>query len=173
MQDSQNFDSFYLGSVRRITSYVHAMTGNLGEAEDIAQEAFAKAWQHWGKVSGYADPEAWVRTVAFRIQVSAWRKAKNRFRAQRQHGQPADQPELNPDYVAIVNALRKIPETQRRAITLHYILDLTVEEIAEETGVAIGTVKARLHRGRKTLSSHLTDSGRAVRGFGEEMHNHG
>lgn len=173
MPDSQNFDSFYLASVRRITSYVHTMTGNLGEAEDIVQEAFAKAWQHWGKVSGYADPEAWVRTVAFRIQVSAWRKAGNRLRAHRRHGQQADQPELNPDYVAIINALRNIPEAQRRAITLHYVLDLTVEEIAEETGVAVGTVKARLHRGRKTLAGHLTDSGQAIRRFGEELHNHG
>jgi RNA polymerase sigma-70 factor (ECF subfamily) len=173
MQDTQNFDGFYLGSVRRITSYVHAMTGDLGEAEDIVQEAFARAWQHWGKVSGYANPEAWVRTVAFRIQISAWRKTTNRLRAQRRHGRPPDEPELSPDYVAIINALRKISEAQRRALTLHYILDLTVEEIADETGVAIGTVKARLHRGRKTLARHLTDSGQAVRGFGEEMHNHG
>lgn len=175
MRDSQNFDSFYLGSVRRITSYVHAMTGNLGEAEDIVQEAYAKAWQHWGKVSGYADPEAWVRTVAFRMQVSAWRKATNRLRAQRRHGRPPDQPEMNPDYVAIVDALRKIPEAQRRTITLHYIVDLTVEEIAVETGVAVGTVKARLHRGRKALAGHLTDTGpgQAIPRLGEEMHNHG
>lgn len=173
MRDPQGFDDFYQGSVRRVTSYVHAMTGSLGEAEDIVQEAFAKAWQHWGKVSGYADPEAWVRTVAFRIQVSAWRKTTNRLRAQRRHGPPPDEPDLSPDYVAVVNALRKIPEAQRRAITLHYILDLTVEEIAAETGVAIGTVKARLHRGRKTLSGHLVDSGQAVCGIEKEVRGHG
>ena len=173
MQDTQNFDGFYQGSVRRITSYIHAMTGDLAEAEDIVQEAYARAWQHWGKVSEYGNPEAWVRTVAFRIQISAWRKTTNRLRAHHRHGRPPDQPELNPDYVAIINALRKTSETQRRALTLHYVLDLTVEEIAEETGVAVGTVKARLHRGRKALSRHLTDGGRSVRGLGEELHNHG
>lgn len=173
MRDSRDFDDFYQGSVRRVTSYVHAMTGTLGEAEDIVQEAFARAWQHWGKVSGYADPEAWVRTIAFRIHVSTWRKATNRLRAQRRHGPPPEEPELSPDYVAVVEALRKIPEAQRRAIALHYVFDLSVEEIAHETGVAVGTVKARLHRGRKAISGHLADSGQAARGLGKELPEHG
>ena len=81
MQDTQNFDGFYQGSVRRITSYIHAMTGDLAEAEDIVQEAYARAWQHWGRVSEYGNPEAWVRTVAFRIQISAWRKTTNTNKA--------------------------------------------------------------------------------------------
>lgn len=114
-----------------------------------------------------------MRTVAFRIRVSAWRKATNRLRAQRRHGPPPDEPELNPDYVAILDALRKIPEAQRQTIALHYVLDLTVEEIAGETGVAIGTVKARLHRGRKALAGHLGDGSQAAHRSGKEMPNHG
>jgi len=42
------------------------MTGSRAEAEDCVQEAYARAWQRWDKVSGYGDPEAWVRTVAVR-----------------------------------------------------------------------------------------------------------
>jgi RNA polymerase sigma-70 factor (ECF subfamily) len=61
--DTDDFDAFYAGSVRRVTGYLYAVTGSRAEAEDAAQEAFARAWQHWPRVSGYADPEAWVRRV--------------------------------------------------------------------------------------------------------------
>ena len=85
MRDPENFDEFYAASVRRLTSQLYAMTGDRAEAEDAVQEAFARAWQRRGRVSGYADPEAWVRTVACRISISSWRKAVNRSVAQRRH----------------------------------------------------------------------------------------
>ena len=47
MRDPSSFNEFYAGSVHRVTGHVHAMTGNLGEAEDIVQEEFAKARQQW------------------------------------------------------------------------------------------------------------------------------
>lgn len=172
MRDAQSFDEFYLASVRRLTSHVHAMTGNLADAEDIVQEAFAKAWQHWGKVSGYSDPEAWVRTVAFRHRISVWRKATNRRTAHRRYGPPGDEPALSPDYVAIVTALRKISQAEREAIVLHYIVGLTVDDIATETGVPAGTIKARLHRGRQHLSGHVADVDQADQRMGKGMQGH-
>src|SRR5690349_18092875 len=104
MHDPSEFDAFYTSSVRRVTSHLYAMTGSRAEAEDLVQEAYVRAWQSWGKVSGYADPEGWVRTVAFRIRVSAWRKAVSRATAHRRHGLPEHDPGANPDYVAIVAA---------------------------------------------------------------------
>jgi Sigma-70 region 2 len=86
VRDAKDFDEFYAASVRWLTSQLYAMTGDRAEAEDAVQEAFARAWQRWGRVSGYADPEAWVRTVACRISISSWRKATNRSLAQRRHG---------------------------------------------------------------------------------------
>ena len=74
MRDPDSFDAFYAGSVRRVTSQLYALIGDRAEAEDAVQEAFARAWQRWGKISGYADPEGWVRTVSYRISVSSWRK---------------------------------------------------------------------------------------------------
>lgn len=172
MPDARSFDDFYLAGVRRLTSHVYAMTGNLADAEDIVQEAYAKAWQHWGKVSGYTDPEAWVRTVAFRHRVSVWRKATTRLTAHRRHGPPGDEPALSPDYVAIVAALRKIPQAERQAIVLHYIVGLTVEDVADQTGVPAGTIKARLHRGRQHMSEHVADNDPAEQGTGKGMLRH-
>jgi RNA polymerase sigma-70 factor (ECF subfamily) len=157
MRDPADFDAFYAGSVRRLTSQMYAMTGSRTEAEDLVQEAFARAWQRWEKVSGYADPEAWVRTVACRIRVSVWRKTINRLAAHHRHGMPDEVPGAGPDYVAIVAALRRIPVEQRRAIVLHHLAGLSVEEIARETGAPPGTVKARLSRGRQAMAPYLSD----------------
>lgn len=172
MRDTSGFDAFYAGSVRRVTGYLYAMTGNQAEAEDLAQEAFARAWQHWDKVSGYADPEAWVRIVAFRAGVSAWRKTVNRLRAHRRHGPPDAKPEASVDNVAIVAALWRIPATQRQAIVLHHLVGLSVEEVAAETNVAVGTVKARLSRGRRSLAPHLAEREKDFTSDGQEEHRH-
>ncbi|MFR9798803.1 SigE family RNA polymerase sigma factor [Streptomyces sp. MS06] len=158
MREADDFDAFYAGSVRRLTGQMYAMTGSRTEAEDLVQEAFARAWQNWGKVSRYDDPEAWVRTVAHRLRVSVWRKAVNRLAAHRRRGPDDDVPGVGVDYVAVVAALRRIPAPQRRAIVLHHLVGLTVEEIARETGARPGTVKARLSRGRRAMAPHLTET---------------
>ena len=72
-------------------------------------------------------------------------------------GRPADVPALSPDHVALVAALRTLPADQRRALVLHHLADLPVAQVAEETGVPVGTVKARLSRGRAALALHLTE----------------
>jgi len=161
MRDPGNFDAFYSGSVRRVIGQLYALTGSRAEAEDCVQEAYARAWQRWDKVSDYGDPEAWVRTVAYRISISTWRKAANMRAAHRRHGVPDELRGMSPDYVAIIAALRKISARQRQAIVLHHLVGLSVEEVASEIGAPTGTVKARLARGRQALAPHLTETDRA------------
>jgi len=64
---------------------------------------------------------------------------------------------LSPDHVALVEALKRLPEAQREAIALHHIADLPVHEIAATLGVPVGTVKARLSRGRVALAALLSE----------------
>jgi RNA polymerase sigma-70 factor, ECF subfamily len=158
MRDPESFDAFYAGCVRRVTSQLYALTGDWAEAEDAVQEAFARAWQRWGRISGYEDPEGWVRTVSYRIGVSSWRKRAMRAAAHRRQGPVDDLPELSPDYVAIVAALRKISADQRRAIVLYHLVGLSVTEVASETGASAAAVKARLARGRSALHTHLAEA---------------
>ena len=96
MRDPAAFDAFYSGSVQRVTGQLYAMTGSRAEAEDCVQEAYARAWQRWDKVSGYGDPEAWVRTVAYRVSVSAWRKAANMRVAHRRQWAPGRRARAEP-----------------------------------------------------------------------------
>ena len=67
-----------------------------------------------------------------------------------------------PDRVAFVEAMRKVTVEQRRALVLYHLADLTVEQIAAETGVRPGTVKARLARGRAALTPYLLDTAAPV-----------
>lgn len=152
-----DFDAFYAASAPRLVRQLHAMTGELTEAQDCVQEAYARAWQRWGTVSSYDAPEAWVRRVAWRLAVSRFRRAKVGRGLLRRQGPPPDVPELSPDRVALVAALRQLPEAQRRAIVLHHLGDLSVAQVAAETGSPEGTVKARLSRGRAALAQLLTD----------------
>jgi RNA polymerase sigma-70 factor (ECF subfamily) len=154
----QDFDAFYASTHRRIVGQIYAMTGNLHEAEDCTQEAYARAWQQWAKLADeHGNPEAWVRTVAARLAVSSWRKAVNRLTAHRREYQVAEVSGMNPDHLAVVSALRKISVDQRLAIVLYHYGGLSVEEIAAETGSTQSSVKQRLARGRKALAPHLTE----------------
>ena len=103
------------------------------------------------------NPEAWLRTVAWRIAASRWRKAKNGAAAHAAARPPEPAPEPSPDSVALTEALRQLPESQRRTIVLHHLVDLSVAEVARELGVPEGTVKARLSRGRAALAEILRD----------------
>jgi RNA polymerase sigma-70 factor (ECF subfamily) len=65
---------------------------------------------------------------------------------------------MTEDSVVLVAALRRLPPDQRLALVLFHIVELSVAEIAAETGVAVGTVKARLSRGRQALSVLLSST---------------
>src|SRR6266508_4277859 len=86
--DADTFDAFYRGSNQRLYDCVYAITGNRSEAQDAVHEAYARAWQRWNTVGDYADPEAWVRTVARRVAVSRWRRTRSALLAHRRPGPP-------------------------------------------------------------------------------------
>lgn len=152
-----DFDQFYAATAKRMVAVVYAVTGDLAEAEDAVQEAYARAWQRWAKLTDEGDPTPWVRTVALRLAVSTWRKARNRVRAQFRHGPLPDAPALAPDRVALVEALRSLGTDQRTAVVMHHLLDLPVDEIARVTGASSAAVRTRLSRGRKALAARLKD----------------
>ncbi|MEH1054763.1 SigE family RNA polymerase sigma factor [Micromonospora sp. CPCC 206171] len=158
MPDVDGFDEFYRGSRQRLLGFVYVLTGNVTEAQDAVQEAYIRAWQRWSTVSGYDDPEAWVRVVASRIAVSRWRSLRSRTRAYLRHGVEESVPGPGVDTVEVVAALRRLPEEQRTALALYYLLGMPVAEVARQTEAPVGTVKARLSRGRAALAGLLAVS---------------
>ena len=153
----EEFDDLYARSFHRLVGQIYAITGNLAEAQDVVQEAFIRAWDRRAELSSSGSPEAWVRTVAGRLAVSRWRRTRSYMTAIFRHGTPGAVPSPGPEHAALVQALRRLPDEQRRAIVLHYLCDLPVAQVATETGAPEGTVKARLARGRATLARYLSD----------------
>ncbi|MFD0572270.1 RNA polymerase sigma factor [Kitasatospora gansuensis] len=98
---------------------------------------------------------AWVRLTGQRIAISRWRRARTALRSWVRHGEGSPLPGPGPESVALVEALRRLPEAQRSALVLHHMGGRAVAEIAAEEGVPVGTVKARLHRGRQALAELL------------------
>jgi RNA polymerase sigma-70 factor (ECF subfamily) len=139
-----------------ICSRINAYVGDLVEAQDAVQEAFCRAWSRWERISDYEDPAGWVRRVAWNLATSQWRRARRSMIFTRQlRTEPVEGP--GPDRIVLAEALASLPRNHRRAVILHYLGDLSVAEIADECGVAEGTVKSWLHRARAALSARLID----------------
>ncbi|MGW1284538.1 SigE family RNA polymerase sigma factor [Streptomyces sp. NPDC002586] len=149
------FDAFYAAAFPRLTGQLYAFTGDHGEAQDVVQEAFVRAWDRRKSFLADSAPEAWIRTVAVRLAVSRWRRARRWLELARRHTPPESTPGPGPEHTALVAALRALPQAQRLAIVLHHLCDLSVEQVASETGAPVGTVKARLSRGRAALAKQL------------------
>jgi RNA polymerase sigma-70 factor (ECF subfamily) len=154
----EEFDDFYARSFSRLVGQVHAMTGNWAEAQDAVQEAFIRAWDRRERFDLAESPEAWIRIVARRLAVSRLRRARRGIQLLlRNHVEKLAEPPGD-EHTAVIAALRQLPEVQRRAIVLHHLCDLSVEQVAAETESSISAVKTRLSRGRVTLARLLVDA---------------
>ena len=151
----EGFAAFYASSYRRLLGQLFAVTGDLAEAENVLQEAYARAFVRWSRVGAYDLPEAWVRRVALNLAAMAERSLRRRARALLRLGPPPAVPELDPELVDLRHALAALPLAQRQVIVLHHLVGLPVEEVARELRLATGTVKSRLARGRAAMAGTL------------------
>lgn len=158
MADAQAFDEFYLATRLHLLRQLTMMTGDRERAADVLQEAYARAWQRWSRVSGLGDPVAWVRTVAWRIAVSQHRRslvAADRLRRIFAPEAAVDRTPDTDEALDLMAALRLLSPEHRRALVLHEMCGLSVAQVAVESGVSEGTVKSRLSRARTALAAVL------------------
>jgi RNA polymerase sigma-70 factor (ECF subfamily) len=141
-------------SYRRLVVQLYGVVGDAGEAEDLVQEAFVRASASGARFLRVDNPEAWLRRTAINHQRNRWRKLRNFTRIRPQLQTSNDLPGLD-EHLIVVDALRRLPRTQREVLALHYLADLPVLEIAAALGVPEGTVKSRLMRGREALAAVL------------------
>jgi RNA polymerase sigma-70 factor (sigma-E family) len=155
MAGSGSFEEFYADAVGRLLGQLFPVTGDLHEAEEIVQEAFARAAVRWPRLRGYEQPEAWVRRVAMNLAADRARRLRRQARALLRAGPPPQVPSVSVETLALLEALRTLPVRQRQAIVLHYLVDLPVEEVARTLALRDGTVKSLLARGRRALAARL------------------
>jgi RNA polymerase sigma-70 factor, ECF subfamily len=155
----EDYRAFYASAFARLVGQVYLLTGDFAEAQDAVQEAFVRAWSRRRRFADGDEPEAWIRTVARRIAVSRWRTARSALAAWQRQGLVPHVPAPGVETPLIVAALQRLTEEQRRAIVLYHLCDRAVDQVAVETGVPPGTVKARLSRGRTALRQILDEAG--------------
>ena len=143
---TEAFDGLYLGAYR--TAY--RLLGNRQEAEDVAQEACARACLRWSRLD---DPAAWVARVSANLALDRWRRLQT---AAKHRAEPiALMASEDARRIDLHRALATLPERQRQVIVLRYLADLSEEQTAAALGCAAGTVKSHASRGLAALRGAL------------------
>lgn len=130
------------------------------EAEDVAQEAFARAYERWSRVRVHARPDAWLFLTAYRLRRSLWRRAVVRNR------HLPDQRMTSDDLFEGISAralLDTLPPRHRAAILLRHHYGLSTRETARVLGCAEGTVKSALSRARQAVRAAMQESEQSER----------
>ncbi|MEO8094142.1 MAG: RNA polymerase sigma factor [Pseudolysinimonas sp.] len=151
-----DLDAFVANEYPKVVAAVGLITGNRQDAADAVQDAIvgflAKPPTH--PVTNLA---AWFTVVASNRVRDGYRSQAAKDRAVAKLGAPEegvdDAIELLD--IDVMNALKELPLQQRQVCALHYLMDQSVETIAEGLGVSTGTVKTQLHRARKALAARL------------------
>lgn len=132
-------------------------------AEDIVQETLARAWKHPARIAAGRDAaRAWLFTVARNLVIDDARSARKRRELgveevpERAVGDGVD---AVLDRMMVLDALGSLSRDHRVVIVEAHYLGRSVREIAEQEGIAEGTVKSRLHYGMRALRLALQERG--------------
>ncbi|MEA2023922.1 MAG: sigma-70 family RNA polymerase sigma factor [Actinomycetota bacterium] len=155
-----DFASFYERELRPVIGLAFVLSGSRSGAEDLAQDAFLKAYKQWETVGAYDNPGAWVRRVVSNNSVSVFRRGKAEAKAlTRFAGSMYVVPDMSPDAMATWAAVRKLPNRQAQAIALRYYDRSSIADIARILKCSENTVKTHLQRAKQTLEAHLDEGG--------------
>jgi RNA polymerase sigma-70 factor (sigma-E family) len=154
--DDREFLDFFADEFWPLRRIGFLLTGDWGEAEELAQEAMARTFAAWPRVRGYDRPAAFARKVLLNRHRSLLRRAVVEARhLLASRPQERHEPDFSGDDLILWQALRRLPARQRTAIVLRYYLDLSEAEVARQLGVPAGTVKSLVHRGLARLRARL------------------
>lgn len=151
---AEDFSAFFRREFERVVRTAYLVLHDQQAAEDVAQDAFGQLYRHWGKVSGYDNPQAWVRRVAIRMAVRQARREES-GRLLLRAVPSRDTPPLRD--LDLAEALRSLPAQQRAAIALHYYEDRPAEEVGALLGCSASSVRTHLARARARLAVLLAE----------------
>lgn len=158
--DPAAFEELYRENVNRVYALSLRMTANAGEAEELTQDIFVRAWTKLGTFRGESAFSTWLHRLAVNVIIQSRRSRNRRWDRETSMedltvvdvGLPDSPVEPITD---LERAIRTLPPGARLVFLLHDVEGFKHEEIANRTGTAVGTVKAQLHRARKLLRKIL------------------
>jgi RNA polymerase sigma-70 factor, ECF subfamily len=161
-----------------VFSTASRLAGNDAQAEDIAQEVFMRAYEHFGQLQGSPTAGGWLKTVTTNLALnylSRYRKRWRLFSELKASSAEEDCPEPEIEFpqpdtlladlgeeqrrIQIEEALRKLPEHQRLPLVLYHFEELSYAEISMKLHVSLGKVKTDIRRARAALLPLLQSGG--------------
>ncbi len=137
------------------------IVNNRSEAEEVAQDAFIKAFHYLKNFNRQARFSTWLYRIVFNTAISY--KRKNRMQLEEIDNKHVENPERadsgmerDDKQVFIAAAMKKLNEADQLAIQLFYMREFSLEEVADMMGQNANTIKVRIHRARQRLAEELT-----------------
>jgi RNA polymerase sigma-70 factor (ECF subfamily) len=179
---SSEFTTFMRAYQDMVFSTAARLAGDDRQAEDIAQEVFLRAYEHFAHLRTSAAAGGWLKTVTTNLTLNYLSRYRKRWRLFSELGPAAGdedssgpEPGVQPDMlladlgaeqrrILIDGALRELPAHQRLALVLYHFEDLSYEEIAVKLHVSLAKVKTDIRRARAALLPILRSSGIAAGG---------
>jgi len=166
-EDRQRFEAFVADVGDGLVRTAYLMTGDLSEAEDLAQETLLRCARNWKRVRSMEYPAAYGRRILVHLVIDGG--GRRRRRNDELETGATDLDRYADDSAARVLrgidaladfrlALAALPQRQRAVIVLRYWEDLSEAAVAELLGCSLGTVKSTASRGIARLRATLTDN---------------
>ena len=149
MHEASSVDALFHAEYGRLVR-VLGVAFDPADAADAVQEAFIVADRRWRDVSSYSDPAGWIRRVALNRLLNGRRNHRRRTEILNTLRPVADV-DLSVELLDLRRSLAALPARMRATATLFYLADLPVEQIAEQMGISVNTVKSNLHDARTRL----------------------
>lgn len=156
MATSEGFSEFCSLHYERLVGALGLHCGDRAVGEELAQEALARVWSHWGAVQELHDPAAWMYRVAFNLSNSHFRRKRAERRAQQRGIPDRVEDRDTATVVAIRSAVAGLPKRKRTALVLRYFLDLPFAEVARLMDAPESTVKSLARRALEDLRGEFT-----------------
>ncbi|MEW5995746.1 MAG: sigma-70 family RNA polymerase sigma factor [Candidatus Zixiibacteriota bacterium] len=170
----KSFEAEALPQMEALYRTALRMTKNQNDAEDLVQEAFVKAYRFWDRFEPGSNCRAWLFKIMTNIFINEYRSRSRSPMAVNVdevddnflYGQlAAHEPMATPEQELfakifdddIKKAIENLPEDFRLVVVLSFLEGFSYQEIADIMDLQLGTVKSRLHRGRKLLQKALLD----------------
>ena len=158
--DTRAFEALYRRLAGRIYALCLRMSGDAQRAEELTQDVFVRTWERMGSFRGDSQFTTWLHRLAVNVVLQDGRAKGRREGRERSVANPEDylrrvQREMPGTRVDLERAIASLPEGARTVLVLRDIQGFKYDEIAEMQGVALGTVKAQIHRARKMMRERL------------------
>lgn len=158
MRDPAEFDAFYKSARERLLLQTYALTGDLAASRNAVRDSFVVAWHHWRKVVHLDDPEGWARPLA-------WTYAHRRHTARLGHRDKG----IDPGLKATIDALAKLPTSQRKALLLTQLATVSMHQMAREIGLPLHDAEREFQTATAQFAVHRDVPSTEIRALLEQL----